>query len=115
MSCKILQRDSNSKDSFGNYSYTLSDERSCLFLNEEGTRVTVAGAKDIIISGMFYLSANINEYDRILFDDYIYDVVKGGVLRKKSYLTGRTEYYKVYVERRRLFNENEITINPRVV
>jgi hypothetical protein len=60
------------------------------------------------------LSEAIQEYDRILFDNYVYDIVTGGILRKKSYLTGRTELYKVFVEKRREYNEDTVTISARV-
>ena len=108
--CQILKRESSSKDSWGNWQYNPGNEVNCLFIDRTGVKIRDSKGDEVIISGKFILTDVIDEVDKILFEEYEYEIVPGGIEKKQDILTGEIEGYGVNVIRRRKYGEKSVTV-----
>jgi hypothetical protein len=111
---QILRRQDGSRDSWGKYQYVLSDSYPCMFRDQTGRIIRDGAGKDVDISGVLHTTEVVSETDQIVYKEYVYDITQGGISSKEDLLTGAVEYYKLYLVRRRRYDENPVTINSRV-
>ena len=100
--CEIWRRQASGKygvKSADKYDLFASDE-PCLFLPSTGEEVINDEAgNDIVVDGKLRSVNEIKSTDRIVLDDYNYDVIR--VKEKINLMTETIEYYEAVLARRR--------------
>ena len=109
--CQILSRQETSISDENEFDYDLSDDVSCLFIDMAGEIVKDDFGNYVIISGYLVLKEAVNEGDKIVYDSYEYDVVVGGIGKRKDWINGEVDHYRVALGRRRLYNEQSVNIS----
>jgi hypothetical protein len=112
--CKILRRLDNTRDSFNNYQYQLSDDVDCIFKERMGAYIKGSDSNDIVITGILILIESVNEYDKFVIDNYEYDIAKGGIQEIRDPVNDEVSHRRIAVIRRRLYSEESVTINSGV-
>jgi len=111
--CQIDNRQEDTRDDWGEFDYT-PETVDCLYLDLTDYKAETENDIANVSIGVFYLKEEITQSDKIIFEEYSYDITSSGVMKVTSLFSGEIEYYKVYVSKRRKFNEKEIRIDSRV-
>lgn len=109
--CHISQRQDDTSDTWNDFDYTTSEEVDCRFMSKAGATVKTDKGEDVVISGYILLpnSVNIDEYDRIIYDDYLYEIIPD-IAKRKGLISDDVSHYKVAVRRRRPHGEDDVSI-----
>ena len=108
--CQILSRQEGTRDSWGNYQYNPSDTVPCLFKNVTGRLIETARIINKPISGFMFLVNEVKEGDKIIYDDYEYEIVGGGISKLKDFISGKVECYRIAVEKRKAYPDEKIPV-----
>ena len=113
--CKIKERQEDTRDSWGKFTYAISDDVECLFINEVRKQLREEFAENIVINGSFIMKQAVDEADIIIYDDYEYNIVEGGIIPRRDLLDPEdVNHYEIVVERRRPENEEQVEIKSSI-
>lgn len=107
-SCYILSK-GDRINNFGEYEWSISDAYDCLFIDKEGMKIRDNTGELIIITGFIILDTKPKEDDELVYDDYLYKIMR--IIIEKDPLTGTADHYKIAVIRRRPYAEQPIRID----
>jgi len=110
--CRILHRQdliSGTDD----YAYALSEPIKYLLNNVVNKYKRNLPARFSETIAIFITNEVIHDYDKILIDNYEYEIFEGGVLLNSNTIIS-DKYYTAYIKKRREYNENKITISTRI-
>ncbi len=111
--CSIKHRQTDSRDSFGQYDYYLEENVPCLGLNIVGSKKEDVQSITVTDSITLFLTKEVSVGDKIIYDGYEYDIVEGGVIIGRDIVTGNVEYYAVSLQKRKAYPSEKVEIKRR--
>ena len=98
--CKILRRQATD-DNWKEHQFNPSEDAKCLGLTVSGEDVEGSITSNILERKALFLltDSELKEEDKILYDGYKWDITSNGINKQKSLISGKVEYYKVFLER----------------
>ncbi len=110
--CNILRRQEGTRDGDGwdDYTYNLESESKCLMLSNIGNRQETETNRDIVINRILYITDEIKEVDRIVYEGYEYRIIPNGVEEQKDLLSGTVQFYRVGIEKERVYPGETVEI-----
>jgi len=98
--CTILRRQEDTRDEYNKYSYYEIDDVPCIglriFENTSVNEFTRNLNRDLVI----FTKEQIFDSDKIVYEDYEYEIEPGGVSVRKSFISGDEEFYATTLQRR---------------
>jgi len=93
--CTILHRQTDSRNSFNEYSYSTEEDVKCFGVSLRDKDVKDDKAINLSFFIRLYLKVEIKAFDKVIYRDNTYIILDGGVEKSIDIITGEVQFYMV--------------------